>query len=204
MRQDEVSSGRRDISLFPTPGATACDATCSSGTPLGRFIVLGNSLTLRRPVLTGRPVYNPLNPTDPASDFKAFTTADRFNFAPYNFIQIPLERDGAFVNFSQELGEHVNFSARALYNRRNSSNQAAPLPLFVGPAAGNGNLLDRISIDITNPFNRLGPAVRPQPRRHPMASAQYDFIGRQVVEGGPRRDQSVDTYGAALGRLPGS
>jgi iron complex outermembrane receptor protein len=200
-RQDAISSAERAISQFPTPGATACDATCSSGTPLGRFIVLGNSITLRRPVLTGRPVYNPLNPTDPASDYKAFTTADRFNFAPYNFIQVPLERYGGFVNLTQRLGDNVNFSMHALYNRRNSSNQAAPLPLFVGPDAGNGNLLDNITIDASNPFNPFG-TLRSGRNADGTSNGQipnYNFIGRRVVENGPRRyDQQVDTYyGAA-------
>jgi iron complex outermembrane receptor protein len=186
VRQEEVSSADRAISLFPTPGATECDASCSSGTPLGRFIVLDNNLTLRAPVLTGRPIFNPLNPTDPASSFKAFTTADRFNFAPFNFIQIPIERYGGFINISQELGGEANFALRAVYNRRNSSNQAAPLPLFVGPDAGNGNLLDTIVISNTNPFNPFGQTLGP---------GTYNFIGRRVVENGPRRyDQQVDTF----------
>jgi iron complex outermembrane receptor protein len=200
VKQDDVSSGDRSISLFPTPGTTACDNSCSSGTPLGRFIVLGNNLTLRHPVLTGRPVYNPLNPTDPASDYKAFTTADRFNFAPYNFIQVPLERYGGFVNFTQEIGERTHFQLRGVYNRRNSSNQAAPLPLFVGPDAGNGNRLDNISIDASNPFNPFGTL---RSGRNPDGTSNgqipnYNFIGRRVTENGPRRyDQSVDTYYAA-------
>ena len=201
VRQDEVSSGDRSISLFPTPGATACDSSCSSGTPLGRFIVFGNSLTLRHPVLTGRPVYNPVIPNDPNSDFKDFTTADRFNFAPYNFIQIPLERYGGFVNFTQDIGENSHLSMRAVYNRRNSSNQAAPLPLFVGPSAGNGNLLDNISIDVTNPFNPFFQTLQSGHNLDGTSNglpANYDFIGRRVVENGPRRyDQSVDTYYAA-------
>ena len=186
VRQDSVSSNSRALSRFPTPGATACDATCSSGTPLGRFIVLGNDLTLRAPVLTGRPVFNPADPTDPSSDFRAFTTPDRFNFAPFNFQQIPLERYGAFVHVTQELGDVANLSLRAIYNRRNSRNQAAPLPLFVGPDAGNGNLLDTIVIDATNPFNPFGQTLD---------ASSYAFIGRRVVENGPRRyDQAVDTY----------
>jgi iron complex outermembrane receptor protein len=190
VRQKPISSGDRDISLFPTPGATACDASCSSGTPLGRFIVLDNNLTLRGPVI-GRPIiFNPLNPTDPASDFKAFTLADRFNFAPFNFILTPLERLGAFAQVKQEFGDNLNFSAKAIWNRRNSKNQAAPLPLFVGPDAGNGNLLDTIVIDATNPFNPFGQTLGP---------GTYNFIGRRVVEGGPRRyNQKVDTaYGTA-------
>ncbi|MDB5693268.1 MAG: TonB-dependent receptor [Alphaproteobacteria bacterium] len=186
VRQDPISSGERSISLFPTPGTTACDASCSSGTPLGRFLVLGQNLTLKGPVLTGRPRYDPANPTGPNSDFKAFTTADRFNFAPFNFIQTPLERYGAFVNVSQRVGDGAKLSLKALYNRRNSKNQAAPLPLFVGPDAGNGNLLDTISISATNPFNPFGVTLAP---------GNYSFIGRRFVENGPRRySQSVDTY----------
>ena len=189
VKQDPISSGDRDISLFPAPYSNTClDGGCSSGTPLGRFIVLGNNLTLRGPVI-GRPViYNPINPTDPASDFKQFTTADRFNFAPYNFILTPLERYGVFLTAKQELGENVNLSGKVVWNRRNSKNQAAPLPLFVGPDAGNGNLLDTIVIDATNPFNPFGQTLGP---------GTYNFIGRRVIEGGPRRyNQKVETtYG---------
>jgi len=189
VKQDPISSGDRDISLFPTPGADSCLAGgCSSGTPLGRFILLGQNLTLRGPVI-GRPViFNPANPTDPASDFKQFTTADRFNFAPFNFILTPLERFGGFVTVRQELGANTNLSAKIIRNRRNSKNQAAPLPLFVGPDAGNGNLLDTITIDATNPFNPFGQTLD---------STNLAFIGRRVIEGGPRRyNQRVDTtYG---------
>jgi iron complex outermembrane receptor protein len=183
VKQDEVSSADRSISLFPTPGTTACDSSCSSGTPLGRFIVLGQDLTLIAPVLNRSPVL---------ADYRNWAgNPDRFNFAPFNLIQVPLERYGGFVNFTQELGANVNLRVRAIYNRRNSANQAAPLPLFVGPDAGNGNLLDTITIDATNPFNPFGT----------LGPGTYNFIGRRVVENGPRRyEQQVDTYyvGASL------
>jgi iron complex outermembrane receptor protein len=185
VKQDGISSADREISLFPTPGTTACDNSCSSGTPLGRFILLGQNLTLKAPVLTGRPRWDPLNPTGPNSDFKAFTTADRFNFAPFNFIQTPLERYGAFFNVRQEAG-NVAVSVKGVFNQRNSKNQAAPLPLFVGPDAGNGNLLDTITIHSTNPFNPFGVTLD---------ASNLAFIGRRVVEGGPRRyNQQVQTY----------
>jgi iron complex outermembrane receptor protein len=191
VKQDEVSSADRSISLFPTPGATACDNTCSSGTPNGRFIVLNQDLTLIAPVLNRPPVL---------ADYRAFAgAADRYNFAPSNFIQIPLERYGGFVNLTQELSENTTLRMRAVYNRRNSSNQAAPLPLFVGPDAGNGNLLDTIVIDATNPFNPFGLLRGDDPTTPlPVNEATYNFIGRRVVENGPRRyDQRVDTYYAA-------
>ncbi len=198
VKQNPISSGDRDISLFPSPGADSClGGGCSSGTPLGRFILLGQDLTLRGPVI-GRPVvFNPLDPTDPASDFKAFGTLDRFNFAPFNFILTPLKRYGAFANVKQELGGNTNLSAKVVWNRRDSKNQAAPLPLFVGPDAGNGNLLDTIVIDASNPFNPFGATLGP---------GNLNFIGRRVVEGGPRRyNQRVNTtYGTATidGRVP--
>ena len=107
MRQERDQLGpERDISLFPTPGTTACDNTCSSGTPNGRFIVLGQDLTLSR---SGDRAAVRLWP-----DYRAFASApDRFNFAPFNYIQTPLERYGAFVNLTQEFGENVELNVQA-------------------------------------------------------------------------------------------
>ncbi|HEX8622585.1 MAG TPA: TonB-dependent receptor [Allosphingosinicella sp.] len=177
VKQDGISSADREISLFPTPGTTACDNSCSSGTPRGRFILLDQDLTLIAPVIGRKPT---------VADFRPWAgAADRFNFAPFNFIQTPLERYGAFVNVRQEVGD-VAVSLKGVWNRRNSKNQAAPLPLFVGPDAGNGNLLDTITIDKTNPFNPFGVTLD---------SSNLAFIGRRVVEGGPRRyNQQVETW----------
>jgi iron complex outermembrane receptor protein len=193
VKQDGISASDRRISLFPTPGTTTCDASCSSGTPDGRFLVQGQDLTLIAPVLGRSPTL---------SDYRPFAgDSDRYNFAPPNFIQTPLERYGLYANFRQELGKSVEFSLKALWNRRNSKNQAAPLPLFVGPDSGNGNLLDRITIDGSNPFNPFG-TLRSGMNLDGTPNGQipnYSFIGRRVVEGGPRRyNQQVDTwYGAA-------
>ena len=189
VKQDEVSAGRRELSLFPTPGATQCDATCSSGTPNGRFIVLGQNLTLIAPVIGRRPLL---------SEYRPFLVTDRFNFAPYNLQQIPLERFGGFVTVTHELTDTIDVTLRGLFNRRNSLNQAAPLPLFVGPDAGNGNLLDTIVIDATNPFNPFGTLRGDDPSTPLVDESTYAFIGRRVVENGPRQyDQQVDTYYAS-------
>ena len=182
VKQEPISSADRAISLFPDPFATACSSACSSGTPLGRFILAPDGvnfqdLTLIAPVIGRAPT---------PADFRAFASPqDRFNFAPFNFIQTPLERLGGFVQAKQELTPEINLSGKILLNRRKSKNQAAPLPLFVGPDAGNGNLLDTITIDATNPFNPFGLDLGP---------GTLAFIGRRVVEGGPRRyNQTVNT-----------
>ncbi|WP_205481640.1 TonB-dependent receptor [Sphingomonas arenae] len=202
VKQNPISSGDRAISLFPNPYSTSCtEGGCSSGTPLGRFIVFPSvdpreDLTLIQALPPG---------TIPTiANFRPFAAdgSDRFNFAPFNFILTPLKRYGAFANVRQEFGNDINLSGKIVWNRRDSKNQAAPLPLFVGPDGGNGNLLDRISIDVTNPFNPFGVTLESgfnldgTPNGN---TANYAFIGRRVVEGGPRRyNQTVKTlYGTA-------
>ncbi|HKX90165.1 MAG TPA: TonB-dependent receptor plug domain-containing protein, partial [Sphingopyxis sp.] len=191
VHQDGVLAGSRAISRFPAPYSDTClDGGCSGFVPLGRFAVFGNDLTLRGPVIGRTPVYNPGNPTDPASDFKAFGNADRFNFGPFNYLQIPVERYGAFVNARQELSDSINFSVRGIWNQRKSKNQAAPLPFGFGVAAGLTPVLDAITVDATNPFNPFGVTLD---------STNTDFVYRRFVEGGPRRfNQTVTTiYGVA-------
>ncbi|MEP9401626.1 TonB-dependent receptor [Sphingomonas sp. VNH70] len=196
IKQGAVFAGDRSHYAFPNPGATACTSSCSSGTPNGRFLInnpvtgAGMNLTLKsNPLVVPR--FDPADPTGANSDFKQFTVADRFNFRPYNYLLTPQERFGAFVNFKADLGEGSHFSTRLIYNRRTSDNQAAPLPLFVGPDAGNGNLLDTISIDRTNPFNPFGVTLAAGNAGLPR---NYDFIGRRFVENGPRHySQEVNT-----------
>lgn len=191
VHQGGVLAGSRDISRFPAPYSDTClDGGCSGFVPLGRFAVFGNDLTLRGPVIGRTPVYNAGDPTDPASDFKAFGDADRFNFGPFNYLQIPVERYGAFVNARQEIGDSINFSVRGIWNQRKSKNQAAPLPFGFGVAAGLTPVLDAITVDASNPYNPFGVTLD---------STNTDFVYRRFVEGGPRRfNQTVTTiYGVA-------
>jgi iron complex outermembrane receptor protein len=152
-------------------------------------------LVLNSPVLTGAPNYNPLNPTGAGSDYHGFGTPDRFNFAPYNYFQIPLDRYGLFANFKYELTDNLHFSVKGMWNERKSKNQAAPLPFGVGPACGCTPVLDAIEIDASNPFNPFGVSlVHDDPSTPLVNEANYDFVLRRFVEGGPRRfSQKVDT-----------
>ena len=185
VKQDPVSTADRALTRFPFPYAESCDVIrggaqvggCSGFLPNGRYAVFGQDLTLIAPVLN--------RPSTPA-DFRNFVSpADRFNFGPFNFIQIPLERLGGFANVRAELSDSVNLSVKAIVNRRKSKNQAAPLPFGVGVAAGLTPVLDSIVVDATNPFNPFGVDLD---------STNTDFVLRRFVEGGPRRfSQTVDT-----------
>ncbi|RAK58513.1 TonB-dependent receptor [Phenylobacterium hankyongense] len=193
-KQDPVLANDRDISRYPNPYATSCLAGgCSSGTPLGRFLVHDPNtgqdldLTLRQALQPGqRPVYIPSDPTSAAGSFKPFTTADAFDFQPYNYILIPTERVSLFGSVTQEFSDKLRLRVRASYVQRKSANQAAPLPLFVGPDAGNGNLLDTVSIDASNPYNPFGYTLQP---------GTLSAVLRRMIEAGPRHyEQTVDTW----------
>jgi len=181
VKQGGVSAGDRAISRFPAPYGSSCaDGGCSSFLPNGRYIGSifpnGGDETL---------INAPTN-TPTIANFRDFVSpADRFNFAPFNYMQIPLDRYGLFVNAKYEMADNFNFSIKGMWNERKSKNQAAPLPFGIGQAAGITPFLDATTIDSTNPFNPFGVDID---------SSNMDLILRRFVEGGPRRfSQKVDT-----------
>jgi iron complex outermembrane receptor protein len=188
-----VKSADREQSDFPIPGLDECTGACSSATPQGRFVfddpnlpagMNSFSLTLNDGV-AGVGSYDPVNIA--SSDFHPFTVADRFNFAPYNLVQTPSKRLGLFSSVRYKLHDRVSFFGKATFTNRESLNQAAPEPLFVGPESGNGNRLDRISIHATNPYNPFGFTLD--------AATNPFFIARRPLESGPRRfAQTVNTF----------
>src|SRR5688572_24077831 len=169
VKQSSIRAGDRDISQFPAPYSDTCaDGGCSGFVPLGRYVVATNpalpasvanpflDLTLNQPVIGRVPVYNPADPTGAGSEYHAFGTPDRFNFAPFNYFQIPLERFGAFANVRYEITPDINFSVKGVWNRRESKNQAAPLPFGIGQSAGITPVLDSTTVDVSNPYNPYG------------------------------------------------
>ncbi|MEG3175161.1 TonB-dependent receptor [Sphingomonas sp. RB3P16] len=205
VKQEAVRTGDRALSRFPNPGQTSCTdpiGGCSSATLNGFYSVLGLPNLTVKSVVTGRPRFSLADPTGPNSDYRLLTTADRFNFAPFNYFLTPSERYGLFLSAKQELSSTVNLRVKMNYMRRNSQNQAAFLPLFVGPDAGNGNLLDTISIDATNPFNPFGVTLSAGGAGNPPAN--YSTVRRRLVEAGQRTyTQHVNTL-SLTGTLDGS
>ena len=188
-KQKGVFAGDRAISRFPFPYANSCDVIvngvqvggCSGFLPNGLFSGPAWAFAETDATLISAPTDTPT-----LANFRPFVSPDdRFNFAPFNYMQIPLERVGLFANLKYELSDNLNFSAKALWNERRSKNQAAPLPFGVGQAAGITPVLDSIDIDATNPFNPFG---------FTLDETNMDLILRRFVEGGPRRfSQTVET-----------
>ncbi len=189
--QDEVSSADRPISAIPIQGG-------SSRVPGGRFFFLqdpsdpdsGIDLTTN-PGLSD-PVFDPAQTTCTRTDgFHCFDFAtDAFNFTPFNLIVTPSKRTGAFGQFRFEFNENVSWYAKALFNRRESTNQAAPEPIDLGPGAGNV-FSDNVVIPGSNPLNPFGVTLD---------SSNIVLIRRRPLEGGPRIfEQQVDTTYFATG-----
>ncbi len=198
-RASTVRASDRAISRFPTPGVGACTPGCSSGTPQGRFIFATGALDSNGAPIIADITLNDnasnilgnlaaFDPSNPGSlDFHNFGNADRFNFAQFNLVSTPNKRVSFFSNIEHDLTDSVTFEMKAVFNNRESTNQAAPEPLFIGPDAGNGNLLDTIGVDATNPFNPFGITLD--------ANTGLQFAGRRPLEAGPRIfKQNVDTW----------
>lgn len=186
VHQNSVDSADRSISDYPVATLDQCIGTCSSATPDGRFLFDDPINGFQNLTLADAFQYSGTNPAYPG-DFKGFTTADRFNFSPFNYVVTPSERIGFFTQVTHDVSDSVEFRMKALFNNRKSVNQAAPIPLFVGPEGGNGNRMDTIVIDATNPYNPLGFSLDP--------SVSSYGVFRRLFEAGPRHfKQNVDTH----------
>jgi iron complex outermembrane receptor protein len=194
-KQEPVFSRDRSISQFPNPGQTDCSnggGGCSSASANGRFLTFAGSQTISDPPDS--------NPT--FAELRAFTTADRFNFAPFQYLLTPSERYGGWASVKYELADDINLRVKALYNRRNSENKAAFEPLFIGPDAGNGagSLFDTLSFDASNPYNPFGVTLESGLNPDGTANGNvpnYTFVARRLIEAGQRTfNQKVDTYSA--------
>jgi iron complex outermembrane receptor protein len=198
-KQNEISSSAWWQSSFPEPYAGL--RAGSSATPQGRYtfcdptrpttgvggcdaaqnnwydITLNNGTT--------SPVWNPNDPT--TGTYHNWSNADRFNYAPYNLLSTPQTRKSIFTNMTYTVNDYVEAYVKAMYNTRDSKNQAAPEPIFVGPLTGSGGLADTISISGKNPYNPFGIDLN--------AASNLGWVTRRPLEAGPRIfTQTVDTW----------
>lgn len=203
--QNAISSSEWGQSQFPVPGAGLSLASSAIPTTRTRFFPTDptntygglcpltnvNGTEVARCTLAGNGTAPGGVPSFP-DDFHQFTDADRFNFAPYNLLLTPSRRTSLFAQGDYKLNSSTKVYLRGIYEQRDSKNQAAPEPIFLGPGAGSGGLADTIGVDITNPYNPFGVTLDP--------NSNLVVIGRRPLEGGPRIfSQKVNTTAIATG-----
>jgi iron complex outermembrane recepter protein len=198
--QEEVKASDRSLASTPVPGGMGLHG--SSATPTGRFLFslpgdqtgttgsacsydAGNDETFCNMTPNG-------DNANGYGDFHAWSNADRFNYAAYNLYVTPTKSTNIFTQGDYKLSDDVNFNYKAMYNTRDSKNQAAPEPIFIGPDAGTGNAYaDNVVIDVTNPYNPFGVTLD---------ANNFVFAGRRPIENGPREYfQNVNTLHAGIG-----
>ena len=185
--QKRISSDDWEQSRYPTPGIGGAvnPGTWSSATPNGRFVFAPADPT---------DTFGGLCPLDGGASFcnlsgngnggfRPWTNAERFNYSPFNLLLTPSKRTALFAQGTYRITDTVNWNLKGAYTQRESVNQAAPEPIFLGSEAGSGGLADFVGIDATNPYNPFG-TIAPEGA----------FITRRPLEGGPRVfSQDVDT-----------
>ncbi|MEO7431051.1 MAG: TonB-dependent receptor [Dokdonella sp.] len=197
-KQNGISSADFSQAKFPVPGTGLSNG--SSATPGTRYLFdtpggvdFGGLCPDGFCNITSNGVAGAGGLQNFPSGFHGFSTADRFNFAPYNLLLTPQDRTGIFAQGTYHITDHVNFYLKGLYNSRDSTNQAAPEPIFLGQQFCQAiDLCYRTGVDVTNPYNPFG---------FTLDGNSPDFgLGRRMVEGGPRIfKQSVDTKYYATG-----
>lgn len=185
-----VSSADREISRFPSPGIGRCTDNCSSALPQGR-VRFDDPRTPQNDTVF---LVLPEGTATPSLDaYVPFTDEMRFNFAPFNLVQTPSQRINAFTHVSHKLLPNVSLRGKASFTNRQSVNQAAPEPLFIGPGGASGTRMDTLRIDVTNPYNPFGISFDP-------ADNPNYVVSRRPLEAGPRKfEQNVNTFYVAGG-----
>lgn len=163
----------RDLNGDGTPDAPFCDVTTPVNAPLA-----GNG-----------------SPPFPAG-FVRYTDDQSFNAQPFNLVLTPNKRKSLFAATDFKINDGLTFYAKALYNQRESINQAGPNPIVIGQEAPGNSLADRIGVSRLNPYNPFGRDLLPVGT----PGGTMIAVARRPLEGGPRIfEQSVDTYYFSMG-----
>jgi iron complex outermembrane recepter protein len=190
-----IFSRDREISRLPVPGTGVTQG--SAAVPAGRFIFVDPNTGAVQDLVprTLNPAYNPAEVGCARTDgFQCWSNDLRFNFAEYNLLQTPSKRKGVFGQARYDLTDSISLYMKGLYNNRESLNQAAPEPFFLGIAAPTNYWADNVRIPANHPFNPLGIDLQAGP------GGNFILGGRRPLEGGPRRFfQDVDTFYFASG-----
>lgn len=200
--QRRVSSAAREISRAQPAGITRG----SPATPQGRFIFIPAFATPpglcpptidingdQKPDVPLCDLTSPPNaalganqaPTFPAG-YLPYTDDQSFNAQPDNLLLTPNRRTHAYASGQFDINDRVSVYAKALYNKRESLNQAAAQAIVIGPEAPGNGKADGIGVSRLNPYNPFGVDLIP--------GKNMFAVARRPLEGGPRIfSQVVDT-----------
>ena len=184
VKEDPVWAGDRDISAVPVFGSSPGFGG-SAALPDGNFCYVVDGACENPDGEYG--LWIPGGSDNP-NDWRPFTGADAYNFAPDNYLITPQERTSLFASGSLDITDTLRFRATTQFNQRRSQQVLAAMPVqfgvFAVPQAQD------IVISADNIYNQFGRDI--------------NFGLRRTVETGGRIfSQDVDTF-AFNGAFEGS
>jgi iron complex outermembrane receptor protein len=188
-KQEKVSAGARDFSRFAmyfysgsvSPGG-------SSRVPTGRFYIPAGSVGFP-PNVSGCASVTRVagsDGTNLASDYRCYTSADAYNYQPFNLIMTPQERGSVFANFEYDVNDAVQLYSEVLYSRTSSGFQIAPLPFDA--------LADDVVISAQNYYNPFGISFGGQGTGNPNLTVRMEALGNRFSK--TSSDSKVAKLGA--------
>lgn len=195
VKEEPVMAGDREISAVPVFGTGV--AFGSSTTPFGRFGLCTGTINpvtglcsvgeTRPNGSSGQFTYNP---GQSGANWRNYSAADTYNFAPDNYLLTPQERKSIFGRATLNITDNVTGFMQATFNNRRSEQLLAAMPIVLGSGPGAGVQARTINISEFSIYNPFGEPV--------------SRIQRRAVETGGRSfNQNVDTFGFS-GGLEGS
>jgi iron complex outermembrane recepter protein len=181
---EPIFAGDRDISKFTRVGCTDPATINQCGSFFSEFgVFFVPSTGLYRSWNPNTPIAG--RPTDDPTQYVANSPAQRFNFAPANYLKQPSKISNVFVAGRFDITDNVSAYARASYTKRTSVQQLAPVPLTISNYGSNGPqwTFPITGNNVFNPFNE-----------------DINFAGYRMSGAGPRRTlEDHDAFGLQLG-----
>ena len=173
--QDEIFAGDRKISSVPYFGCEEPWQSFLCGSTYPEYARVWDLGLVQIPGTDGQ---NPDN-------YEPWSNARRYNFAPINYLQQPIERYNLFASAQFDLTDTIELYGKMTYVKRKSSQQLAEVPLTIGVSGPQWDWRPGANITADNVFNpfdvdfaRFGLRMRAVGPRNP--NYDYDTFGFHV------------------------
>lgn len=180
---EQILAGDREISRFSTLGCTDPATVNQCGSFFSEFgVFFIPSTGAYRSWNRDTP---PTGGTDDPTQYVPNGPGQRYNFAPINYLKQPAKISNVYVSGRFDITDSVSAYARAVYTKRTSAQQLAPVPLTINNYGSNGPqwTFPISGNSVFNPFNE-----------------DINFAGYRMSGAGPRRVLSDhDAFGLQLG-----
>ncbi|SDD43845.1 TonB-dependent Receptor Plug Domain [Kordiimonas lacus] len=194
-KRKSLMQGDRKFSTFAL-GDDLSNTDAQDEFGIGDGLVAGGSSGIPGTRVFGGPTLpngDNLGRFNPDGSGAPFTAADRFNYAPDNFLQLPQERWMASAMAHYQINDSVRMYTEATFVSNKVPQELAPTPAFLGTLEVNPDS-PFFASDVQTALDGIRTDTNGDGIVDGDDNAFLPFIGRRMVENGPR--QALDTRDA--------